>query len=265
MSSSAGRRLAGRTVVVTRSPADGAELVQRFEAEGARVLLVPTIQIVDAEDGPEVEAALGAVSEFDAIILGSQNAAERLLSAAQRHHAALGRARFFVVGEKTAAFVLRHLPEARVESPEVFRAEALVAHIRGAYAERLAGRRFLFPRAPEGRELILESLEAAGASVTALPLYHIASAAPADAETQAALETADVLTFMSGRTLEHWFRVLPEEVARRHLARATVAVIGPVSGETAERLGVHVDIVPAQATAEALVEAVASAFGGQGR
>lgn len=261
MSASEGR-LAGRTVVVTRSPEDGAELARRFEAEGARVLLVPTIEIEPTDQGPEVERALSSLADYDGIILGSQNAAERLFSAAARHGASCRDARFFVVGAKTASFVQGEVPGARVEAPAVYRAEALVELIRERFGGGLAGRRFLFPRAPEGRELIIDALSALGAEVQALHLYRIVPAAGPPASVLAALDSAEIITFMSGRSLENWLRLMPEPAARAHLRRAQVALIGPVAQETAARLGIRVDIVPEVATAEGLVEAVAAASGG---
>lgn len=256
------RRLAGHTVVVTRSPEEGAALQERLEAEGARVLLLPTIRIEDSDDVEGALAALTSLGDYDGIILGSQNAAERLIARARRFVVPLERARFFVVGEKTARYVSERVPGAQVESPATYRAEALVELIAARFGHQLRGRRFLFPRAPEGREFIQDELGRRGAEVDTLLLYHIVPASPPGPELQAALEGADVLTFLSGRTLENWLRVLPEPVARRHLERATVAVIGPVAKEAADRLGVRVDIVPETATLEGLVEALATALGG---
>ncbi len=260
---SPGPRLRDRVVVVTRSAEDGSKLAALFEAEGAEVLLVPTIEIRAVNSTSEINATLASAPSFDGIVLGSQHAAEQLFEAAERSGASLASARFFVVGEKTRSFVRERMPAASVECPSIYRAEALAALIRDRFDDDLHGRRFLYPRAAEGREILQDALRRAGAHVEALTLYHIETATPPGPDMLSRLEDADVLSFLSGRTLENWLRILPEATARRHLERARVAVIGPVALATAQRLGIRVDILPEEATQEGLVEAVASALQGE--
>jgi uroporphyrinogen III methyltransferase/synthase len=116
----------------------------------------------------------------------------------------------------------------------------------------------LFPRAPEGREVIVEALSALGARVDAVAVYRIRAAEPADAAKIAELEHADVFTFLSGETLRAFLEVVPEEKARALLAKSKVAVIGPVARARAEALGIRVDFMPETATIEALVEALST-------
>jgi uroporphyrinogen III methyltransferase/synthase len=142
-----------------------------------------------------------------------------------------------------------------VFTPVVERAEGMVE----ALAQRwtpIAGRRFLHLRAPQGRETAIEMLEAQGAIVDAIEAYRIVPADPASEETIRSLEGADVFTFLSGETLACFMSVVPEAKARDLLARARVAVIGPIAKERADALGVRVDVVARETTVESLVAAL---------
>lgn len=161
------------------------------------------------------------------------------------------------VGAKTAAkieafrrghFELREVATTR-------RAEGIVECLVDALGRdgRLDGRRFLWPRPPEGRPVLADLLTARGASVDAVYSYRLrCPAAPSEAQPMPA-----VLTFMSGRTLACFIEMWGPR-ARLMLASAVVAVVGPVAAEQARALDVRVDVVPEVASSEALVGAVAN-------
>lgn len=256
---SKGSELQGHTVLVTRAPEQAGALSDVLRARGAQVLELPTIQIVPPESYAPLDQALGQASTYDGLILGSKNAAQVVVDRALQ----LGLhwdGPIACIGEKTAQWV-RGQPEifrGEVIVPETFRAEALipvlVAHFRG-----VEGRRFLHPRAPEGRESIGPGLWARGGRVEDVEAYLIRPAAPlADPERLAALAAVDWVTFLSGETLKAFLVVVPE--ARTYLAARKVAVIGPVAAERARKLGVRVDLIPPEATVESLVQGLA-AFG----
>ena len=126
-----------------------------------------------------------------------------------------------------------------------------------ALKDGLRGRAFAFPRAAEGREALVGLLEAEGATVEAVVSYRLRLGDLASAEALEAVASADVLTFLSGRTLEGFLaRTGPR--GRGFLERAVVAVIGPVAKARAAELGVRVDVVPEKASAEALLDALAA-------
>lgn len=256
---SKGRELAGRTVLVTRAPEQAGALSEALRDRGAQVLELPTIAITPPESYAPLDRALGQASAYDALILGSKNAVQAVVDRGLQ----LGLhwpAPVACVGEKTARWVRSETKifGGPVIVPETFRAEALVpalvAHFGG-----VEGRRFLHPRAPEGREAIAASLLAEGGRVDAVEAYRIQPAAAlTDPQRLRDLAAVDWVTFLSGETLKAFLGVVPE--ARTYLASRKVAVIGPVAGERAQALGVRVDLVPPEATVESLVQALA-AFG----
>lgn len=253
---SAGRELRGRRVVVTRAAGDAPALVDRLNALGAEVIALPTIEIEPIPAPDALDAALHAQARFAMLVLGSRHAIDAVAARA----AALGLSLELpvaCVGARTRAHALAVLPlSGEVIAPAEARAEALFAAIEARFGGALTGQRFLFPRAPEGRETLIERLEAAGAEVDAIDVYRIVPAPPAAPDVLAALEGAHVFTFLSGETLRCFFEVVPEARARALLARAQVAVIGPVARARAEALGVRVDLVPETASIDALVDAL---------
>lgn len=257
-------RLRGHLVVVTRARHQAGELAEALEAEGAEVLEIPAITIAAPEDPAALARAIDRWSTFDLVALTSRNTVEAVLEVAARRGVALGATPIAAVGAKTAAALRAHGLEP-VIVPGVYRAEALVGAI-GAALGPLEGRRVLVPRADEGREILIDALRGAGAEVEAVTAYRLVEAPPAPPESLARLARATAATFLSGKTLEHFLTVVPEDVAREFLRRAVVAVIGPVAAETAARLGIRVDVVPGAATVESLVEALAArlASGPQG-
>jgi uroporphyrinogen III methyltransferase / synthase len=242
-----------RTVVVTRAEHQAGGLSEALRAKGMRVIELPTIRVAEPEDWGPFDRALASIRDYRAVLIGSKNVADAV------------KARGFsipipicTVGAKTKAELqkLSGLFTGEIFSAEVQRAEGMVDAIAARF-DPIAGERFLFLRAPEGRETAIDLLEARGAKVDAIAAYRIAAAAPASDGMIAALETADVFTFMSGETLACFFEVVPEAKARALLANAEVAVIGPVARARAEGLGVRVDRMPAEPTVEALVSLLA--------
>ena len=248
---------------MTRARMDAEDLCARVVARGGQPVLCPLIRLGLPEDLRPLDEAAERIDTYDAIVIGSIHAAQALAEVLAKHGRRAS-SPVACVGAKTAEGLSLD-PQTRTALegprwvPETFRAESLVERIR-TEMKTLSGRRFLFPRAPEGRTEIIDRLEADGASVDAPQAYRIVSEAPASQELLEQVEGADAWTFLSGNTLEAAFDVFGEVVARRLFARAVVAVIGPVAAERAVQQKIRVDVVPDRATAEDLLDALEAYF-----
>jgi uroporphyrinogen III methyltransferase/synthase len=69
----------------------------------------------------------------------------------------------------------------------------------------------------------------------------------------------DVLTFTSSSTVTNFTRALGRERLEAATERARVACIGPVTADTARRLGMRVDIIARDYTTRGLAEAIVEA------
>src|SRR5262249_50232741 len=156
--------LFGRRIVVTRARAQAAGFIDALAAAGADVLPCPTIEIAPPASWAPLDAALAHVESYDWIVLTSVNGVDMFfdrLRTAQRDIRALHHAKIAAVGPETAAALAARGVLVDLV-PAEFRAEAVAAAMQAA---GIAGQRVLLPRAAGAREVLPESLRAAGATV----------------------------------------------------------------------------------------------------
>lgn len=160
------------------------------------------------------------------------------------------------IGETTAS-ALRDAGYPADIVPETYSSRGLVE----ALAERVDGARVEVARSDHGSQLLLDGLEDAGAYVHETVLYRLTRPAGAGTSTErAASGTLDAALFTSSLTVERFLAAAEERGVRRAavdgLEEAVVGAIGDPTRETAEREGVTVDVVPAEAEFETLAREV---------
>lgn len=257
--------LTGRFVVVTRAAAQAADLVERLESLGARVLMSPAIETVDPEDWAPADAAIADLEHYDWIVLTSVNGVERFCSrvaALRGSTKALASAKVAVVGTATAD-ALRACGVEPELIPDEFHAESLT----DALLELGAGPgwRVLLARAVEGRDVLPDGLRARGVEVDVVPVYRTAGV-EADPEVVQLVRfgRVDALTFTSPSTVRHFLASLERAGMEPRVAFGgmVIASIGPVTTEALRRAGLEPDVEPSESTIPAMVEALAEIFGG---
>jgi uroporphyrinogen-III synthase len=242
-----GDRLAGRTIVVTRAADQAGELTALLAAEGAAVVEVPTIKVVDpADGGAALHAACAEAGHYDWLVVTSPNGARRVVDALAS--SGVASPPVAVVGQGTADVAAAlGLPVALV--PERFVAEGLL----GAMADETPGR-VLVAQAEAARPILVDGLRAAGWDVTAVVAY---ATIPAEipVELLAAAQVADAVAFTSSSTVANYVQAAgPSAVPR------VVVCIGPVTAATADERGLSVAAVAAEHSLPGLVDAVARAL-----
>jgi uroporphyrinogen-III synthase len=239
-----GGRLAGRRVAVTRAGDQVGRLRALLLAEGAEVIEVPTIAVVDPADGGEsLRAAMRDL--WDWVVVTSPNGAERAVAAAGGRAAAHA-LRWAVVGPGTADALAAHgIRPALV--PDRFVAEGLLEVFPPPPAE--GGDRVLVAQAEAARPVLVEGLRAAGWEVTAVVAYRTVPVVPPP-EKMAAAASADAMLFTSGSTVDAFVKAAGTDAVAR-----CVVVIGPVTAQAAERHGLEVATVAFPHSLEGLVAA----------
>ena len=255
---SAAPALAGRGIAITRARAQAHELAARLEAEGARVLAVPTIAIEPPESWAPLDRALAELERYDGVVFTSVNgvamARRRLPGAGAR----LAGRRLAAIGPATAR-ALRDWGCAAEVVPDEYVAEALVRQL----APRLrAGARVLVPRAAEARDVLVRELRQRGADVDEVPAYRTRPSDEGAAALRTALEAGrvDAVTFTSSSTVRHCAALFAPGQAARALRGVAVACIGPVTRETAREHGLETQIMPTEYTIPALADAIVAHF-----
>lgn len=260
-----GAPLAGRSVVVTRSMEQSADLARPLEALGATVVACPVIDIVDPPEPQLVEQAISRLSTYDWVVLTSTNAVDRFFghgAFAGDPAAAITAAgvRVAAVGRATADR-LAQLGIAVDLVPADYRAEGLAE----AFVDMEAGEgwRFLIPRALEAREVLRDTLEPLGAVVDVVPVYRTIPATPApQVAARLASGDFDVVTFTSPSTVRNFIAMLlaggldPSAV----LSDVVRASIGPVTTAALAEAGFEPTVEADPSTVPVLVDAIAEWF-----
>jgi uroporphyrinogen III methyltransferase/synthase len=257
--------LFGKRVLVTRPSGQAHVLSALLRAGGAEPIEAPTICIDAPITSAPLVAAVAELHTYDWCIFTSRNGVERFFAEVARQGGdarKLGRARIAVIGPGTtdalAAFGLR--PD---HVPAEYRGEALADVIVRAARGDLTGARVLLPRAEVARDVVPETLRARGAHVDVVAAYR--SRLP-DADAASRLRSlldagdVDVITFTASSTVSNLVELLGAR-ARELRARPVLASIGPITTDTATRLGLDVAVTATEYTNHGLVAALESYYG----
>ena len=245
------RPLFGKKVLVTRSRDQASELSELLRQYGAEPIEFPVIKISPPESFEELDAALERIEEYDWLLFTSANGVRAVMD---RVHE-LGRdvrwlkgPKIGAIGPKTAEALQRL--GVRVDfMPKEFVAEAVVREFPG----NPEGKRILIPRAKEAREVIPEKLRELGAQVDVVTSYITESDSSDLSDMSDRIQSGeiDIITFASSSTVRMFAERIPKAPEG-----VLIACIGPITAETAESLGLKVDVVAEEYTIEGLLKAL---------
>ncbi len=227
------RPLFGKRIVVTRTREQAGELSKALRDLGADVIELPTIRIEGPPDRREFAELVTHAHEYDWLVFTSPNGVERFFDAFFASYAdarSLGNPRIAAIGEGTAKKI-REYRFAVDLIPERFVAEGLIDAFKKEDVENLT---MLWVKAAETRDIVGEGLTALGAIVDNCVAYQTVAETedPTGARARLEEEGADMITFTSSSTVEHFFALgldWPEGCA--------AASIGPVTSDTLRKAG----------------------------
>ena len=246
------RPLFGHRVVVTRTRQQAGQLSNRLSDLGASVLELPTIRIETPDDRDNFVEGVAHAHEYDWLVFSSPNGVERFFDAFFSLYddaRSLGKPRIAVIGQGTAAKLREYRFTADL-IPEKFVAEGLVEAFKNESIENLT---VLWVRAQEARDVIYDGLIAQGAIVDECIAYKTVPETddPTGAAATFAESGADIVTFTSSSTVEHFFKLdLPWP------DRAIAASIGPITSQSLREHGVEPTIEATQHDIPGLVTAI---------
>ena len=248
------RPLFGQRVLVTRPVNQAAQLTDRLLELGADVLEQPAIEISDPPDWQAVDEVIQRLADFDWLVFSSANGVryffDRLLMMYDIR--VVGHLKFAAIGPGTASALAQYHLQVDVQPPE-FRAESLVETL----AEHSSGRRFLYPRASRGRDVLPGGLIDAGASVEQVVVYTHASVTPVDESIRKQMANGEI----------HWTTVTSSEIGRslvdmfgEGLKESQIATISPVTSEAMRELGMEPTTEATEYTMQGVVDAILNAL-----
>jgi uroporphyrinogen-III synthase len=257
----ADRPLLGRRVLVTRARDQSSKLLQRLEALGAEVVAIPAIEIVPPDSYTALDAALRDLAFYDWLVVTSANAlraiADRLREIGVPVEA-LSSVYIAAIGNATAdaitalGLAVELIPPAAV-------AESLAA----ALAPRVTGKQVLLIRAKVARDVLPDTLTAAGAVVTIVDAYQTVIPHNSVDRLRAALldeaRPIDAVTFTSASSVQNLV-ALAEAAGAVIPAPLKKISIGPITTQALKEHGWHADAEAVSAGIEELVAAVVRAL-----
>ena len=251
------RPLLGKRIVVTRARAQASDLIERLTLLGAESLEFPTIAIEPPDDiGPLVQA-IDRIDSYHWLIFTSANGVDHFfdrLFAKGKDLRALGHLRTAAIGPVTAERMRAHGLMSDI-LPGSYRAEAVVEAFR---REDVNGKKILLPRAEQARPILPAELTRMGARVDEVTAYRTRAVGDNTDELIKRLESGsiDLVTFTSSSTVTNFKALLPPERFAELMNGVTVASIGPITPETAQKLGFTVHTTAASFTIDGLCQAI---------
>lgn len=229
---SAGARLEGRRILVTRARHQAGQLSAELLKLGAEAIEIPAIEIVPPAAFTALDAALKAPARFDWLIVTSANA----VRAFQDRCAVLGVGLEDLRGWEVAAVgatTARALDELGLRpsvTPREYVAESLVEALGG----RTQGQRVLIVRAAVARDVIPEALRQQGAEVAIAEAYR--TVIPEGAVNRIAALFAgsppDAATFTSSSTVINFFQLVRAAGRDKPPPGMRAISIGPITSKT---------------------------------
>jgi uroporphyrinogen III methyltransferase / synthase len=249
--------LSGLRVLITRTRSQASFLSEQLEEKGAEVIEIPTIEIVPLPLSPKASGWLRGIDGYDWIVFSSTNAVEIFMEhlfKLGKDARALGRVKIACVGEVTARSLKAYGLQADVV-PKDYKQEGLVRSL-----QRISwqGRKVLFARGREGRDLLLDFFKKKKAKVDFWPLYKNTIPPGTLKKLRELLlpeKGVGLLTFASSSSADHFYGLFPSR-DRRQVTSLPVAVIGPVTASSVRKWGGKVVVMPSKYTMPALVSAI---------
>ncbi|AOT72395.1 uroporphyrinogen-III C-methyltransferase [Geosporobacter ferrireducens] len=248
--------LFGKRVLVTRTREQASSLSKRIEDLGGEAIEFPTIKIERPEHYDEIDKAIGEIEKYQWIIFTSVNGVQAFFDRMKKLHfdiRLLHGAKLCAIGPATAkaledmGFTIEYIPEE-------YKAEGIIEGLEEKIKE---GDQVLLPRADIARELLVTELERLGANVDNVHVYRTIIPEQNRGLLLELLENegVDIITFTSSSTVRNFIQILGEE-NKKLLDTKKLAVIGPITEETAKSLGLKIDIRAEEYTIDGLVGSI---------
>ncbi len=139
--------------------------------------------------------------------------------------------------------------------PKTYRAESVVEAFS---AHPMEGKQVLLPRAAKARMILPDKLREMGAVVDDIAAYQTVLDPSAADLLKSALSdgTVDMVTFTSSSTVENFVTLLKGEDFQPWLNKVTLTSIGPITSDTAAKLGLSIDVTAENFTIPGLVDTI---------
>ena len=247
------RPLFGQRVLVTRPAQQTTDMAQQLTERGAFTLVQPAIEIMPVVDNKLLDSSISNLSHYDWLVFSSANGVHHFMQRIKKMGfdlRQLSQSRLAVIGPATFAALQQYHLEADLQ-PAEYRAEALAAQLIPA----ATGQRVLLLRANRGRDILAETLDAAGIEVKQVVVYQSCDVEQPAPEIVQALRAGEL----------DWITVTSSAIARslinmfgKDLQKTRLAAISPLTAQVLTEAGFPPAVVAREYTTEGMLEAMAA-------
>jgi uroporphyrinogen-III synthase len=251
--------LVGKRVLVTRAAHQASKLSEGLRALGFEPVEVAVIEIRPPLDFGPVDRALRSLSEYDWLVLTSANTVHALADRAASLGLSLAAAlhtKVAAVGEATAA-AARDAGLSVALVPETYIAESLAKSL----AQQTRGKKVLLARASLARDVIPDTLRAAGATVDVVDAYRNVMPDAAPTLLRDALQMGiAAAAFTSSSTVTHLADAALQAGIAFPFAGVAAISIGPITSQTLRDLGWEPTVEATQSDVPGLIQVIGRAL-----
>ena len=251
--------LFGKRIVVTRAREQASGFLAGLREFGADCIEFPTIEIVPPDDWMPMDKSIDEIDIYNWLLFTSVNGVKYFFNRLYekgKDVRTLKDIRVGAIGPKTAEAVRDYgiIPDL---VPSEYRAEAVVEAFRELMTDDL---KILLPRASKAREILPDELKKMGAHINIVDAYKTIMPDKKSDTVSRMLEAGeiDMITFTSSSTVTNFIEMFGDKTdqVKAWLNDVDIASIGPITSETAKKLGLNITIEPADYTIDALTDVI---------
>lgn len=258
--------LSGTRILVGRARHQAGSLSTSLRSLGASVIEIPFIEIQKPQSFAPLDEALNQLKSYDWLILTSVNGVEALWQRLRKLRIPRTRLKHLhiaAIGPATKRAIVKHGLKVKM-MPEEYIAEAVVKGLH----DKVNGKRVLLVRAKVARDVIPDSLRAAGAHVDVVEAYETVVPEKSRMRLRTLFKNKQlrphIVTFTSSSTVRNFAELLgrPKPKNSNSTVKAAVlnniqfASIGPITSATLRELELPVSIEAREFTMGGLVRAI---------
>jgi uroporphyrinogen III methyltransferase / synthase len=255
--------LFGHRILITREHMEGFELLEEL---GAEILEFPTIDIVPPANCDDLDWSIENIERYHWLIFTSRNGVKYFFKRffeKDKDIRDLKGIRICAIGTKTAQDTRKYGLKVDL-IPDEFSAEGLIEAFTKEknteskeQSELLKGIRFLLPRAEKAREIFPAKVRELGGEIDIPVTYRTMRPESQGKRLRRFLKEGriSIATFTSAATFNNLREIMGKDTEDL-LQGVAITVIGPVTAKAVEKAGLHVDIMPKEATIEAMVSEI---------
>lgn len=258
--------LAGKRIVVTRTPEQSSVLLRDLKSTGAEPIVLPCVEFRPPEDCASLDAQLARIADFDFVVLTSPNAAKFFCDALRRvsrspKELSGMQVEVAAIGATTHLVATLEGINGTLAAPDVRSGREFVQE----FAPSASGKKIFLPQSDQAPPYIADELRKAGAKVTSVVAYRTCMPESVDSEQLDRIrrEGADVFVFASPSAFRNFAATFGGADLKRFAEESVFAAIGPTTAQAIREANVPVEIEAVQPSSQGIIDAMIEYFGKQ--